>query len=155
MKTIAARILDQMKIAYELREYEVNENELDAVTVANKIKMPPEQVFKTLVARGSRGAVVMACIPASSELNLKALAQIIKDKKVDLVPVKEIQSLTNYIRGGVSPLGGKKAYPLYLDSSSINYDKISISAGKRGLQILLAPKDLQTATQAVFVNLVT
>lgn len=150
MKTIAARILDQMKITYELREYEVDEDELDASTVAKKINWPAHQVFKTLVARSSQGTVLMACIPATTELNLKILAQIIKDKRVDLVPVKEIQSLTGYIRGGVSPLGVKKRYPLYLDISAINYDKISISAGKRGLQILIAPKDLQTATQANF-----
>lgn len=153
MKTTAARILDQMKITYELREYEVNEDELDAITVANKINWPAEQVFKTLVARSSRGAVLMACVPATSELNLKILAQIVKDKRVDLVPVKEIQTLTGYIRGGVSPLGTKKTYPLYLDISALNYDKISISAGKRGLQILIAPKDLEIATQTTIIKI--
>ncbi|MBI4853503.1 MAG: Cys-tRNA(Pro) deacylase [Acidobacteria bacterium] len=153
MKTTAVRILDQMKITYELREYEVNEDELDAITVANKINWPAEQVFKTLVARSSRGAVLMACVPATSELNLKILAQIVKDKRVDLVPVKEIQTLTGYIRGGVSPLGTKKTYPLYLDISALNYDKISISAGKRGLQILIAPKDLEIATQTTIIKI--
>jgi len=155
MKTIAARILDQLKIVYELIEYEVNENELDARIVASKIGWPAEQVFKTLVARSSRGAVLMACIPATSELNLKTFAQIIGDKRVDLVPVKEIQLLTGYIRGGVSPLGTKKRYPLYLDSSALNYNKISISAGKRGLQLIIAPKDLQIATQAIITKIAT
>ncbi len=153
MKTIAARILDQMKIVYELKDYEVNEDELDARLVAKKIDWPAEQVFKTLVARSSHGTVLMACVPATSELNLKALAQILGDKRVDLIPVKEIQQLTGYIRGGVSPLGVKKRYPLYLDDSALNYNKISISAGKRGLQILIAPKDLQTATQAIVAKI--
>lgn len=155
MKTTAARILDQLKIAYELVEYEVDEQQLDAQTVANKIGWPAEKVFKTLVARTSRGTVVMACIPATGELNLKILAQLIGDKRVDLVPVKEIQALTGYIRGGVSPLGTKKRYTLYLDSSALNCDKISISAGRRGLQILLAPKDLQQVTQAIVSEIST
>ncbi|MFY9223446.1 MAG: Cys-tRNA(Pro) deacylase [Blastocatellia bacterium] len=153
MKTTAVRILDQLKIDYELREYQVNEDELDAQTVANKINWPAEKVFKTLVARSTRGSVVMACIPATCELNLKSLAQLIKDKKIELVPVKEIQSLTGYIRGGVSPLATKKSYPLYLDISAVNYDKISISAGRRGLQMLLAPKDLQNITKATLAKL--
>lgn len=153
MKTTAIRILDQLKIDYELREYQVNEDELDAQTVANKINWPAEKVFKTLVARSTRGSVVMACIPATCELNLKALAQLIKDKKVELVPVKEIQSLTGYIRGGVSPLATKKIYPLYLDISAIDHDKISISAGRRGLQMLVAPKDLQNITKATLAKL--
>ncbi|MBK7995580.1 MAG: Cys-tRNA(Pro) deacylase [Blastocatellia bacterium] len=153
MKTTAVRILDQLKIDYELREYQVNEDELDAQTVANKINWPAEKVFKTLVARSTRGSVVMACIPATCELNLKSLAQLIKDKKVELVPVKEIQSLTGYIRGGVSPLATKKSYPLYLDISAVSHDKISISAGRRGLQMLLAPKDLQNITKAILAKL--
>ncbi len=153
MKTTAVRILDQLKIDYELREYQVNEDELDAQTVANKINWPAEKVFKTLVARSTRGSVVMACIPATCELNLKSLAQLIGDKKVELIPVKEIQSLTGYIRGGVSPLATKKSYPLYLDISAVNYDKISISAGRRGLQMLLAPKDLQNITKATLAKL--
>ena len=153
MKTIAARMLDQQKIPYELRAYEYSEDELDAETVARKIEMAPEQVFKTLVARGNRGSIVMACVPASSELDLKALAKLTGDKKIDLVPVKEIQGLTGYIRGGVSPLGVKKRYPLYLDSTALNFDLISISAGQRGLQILLSPQDLQKITQAILAEI--
>jgi Cys-tRNA(Pro)/Cys-tRNA(Cys) deacylase len=153
MKTIAARILDQQKIKYELRAYEYSEDELDAETVARKIGMPSEQVFKTLVARGNRGSVVMACVPASMELDLKALARLTGDKKIDLVAVKEIQSLTGYIRGGVSPLGVKKRYPFYLDQSALNFDWISISAGQRGLQIVLAPEDLKKVTQAIIAEI--
>jgi Cys-tRNA(Pro)/Cys-tRNA(Cys) deacylase len=153
MKTVAARMLDQLKIAYELRAYEVSEDELDAETVARKIDLPPAQVFKTLVARGSRGNVALACLPATMELDLKALARLTGDKWIELVPVKEIQSLTGYIRGGVSPLGMKKHYPLYLDASALNFDRISISAGRRGLQILLPPDQLQKITQATLADL--
>ena len=155
MKTIAVRILDQLKIAYELREYQVNEDELDAETVARKIDWPPEKVFKTLVVRGSKGTIVMACVPAPKELDLKALAQLTQNKWVELVPVKEIQSLTGYIRGGVSPLGSKKPYPLFIDNTALSCDKISISAGRRGLQMLLAPQDLQQITQATLANICT
>jgi Cys-tRNA(Pro)/Cys-tRNA(Cys) deacylase len=148
-------MLDQQKIPYELCPYEYSEDELDAGTVARKIGMAPEEVFKTLVARGNRGSILMACVPASAELDLKALARLTGDKKIDLVPVKEIQALTGYIRGGVSPLGVKKRYPLYLDSSALKFDRISISAGQRGLQILLSPQDLQKITQAIMAEIST
>ncbi|HWI52445.1 MAG TPA: Cys-tRNA(Pro) deacylase [Symbiobacteriaceae bacterium] len=148
MKTIAARMLDQMKIAYELREYEWNEDELDAVTVARKVGLPPEQVFKTLVTQGDKTGVLVACIPGDNELDLKALAAVSGNKKVDMVPVKEIQGLTGYIRGGVSPLGMKKQYPFYLDETAEIIDVISISAGQRGLQMLLSGEDLIRATGA-------
>jgi len=148
MKTNAVRILDQMKISYELRAYEVNEDELDAISVANKVDMKPEATFKTLVARGDKSGVIMACIPGDSELDLKKIAQVTGNKRVELVAVKEIQSLTGYIRGGVSPLGSKKKYPLFLDQSALSHDRISISAGQRGLQVILQPHDLQRAAQA-------
>ncbi len=152
-KTIAARMLDQQKIAYELRAYEVNEDELDAVTVARKVNMPPEATFKTLVARGDKTGVVMACIPGNAELDLKKFASATGNKRVELVAVKEIQSLTGYIRGGVSPLGSKKKYPLYLDQSAFEHERISVSAGQRGLQMILAPQDLQQATAATPADL--
>lgn len=152
-KTIAARMLDQQKIAYELRAYEVNEDELDAVTVARKVNMPPEATFKTLVARGDKTGVVMACIPGNAELDLKKFASATGNKRVELVAVKEIQSLTGYIRGGVSPLGSKKKYPLYLDQSAFTHERISVSAGQRGLQMILAPQDLQQATAAAPADL--
>ncbi len=152
-KTIAARILDQMKITYELREYEWNEEELDAVTVARKVGLPPEQVFKTLVVRGDKTGVLVACIPGDGELDLKALAGASGNKKVEMVPVKEIQGLTGYIRGGVSPLGMKKSYPFYLDETAEIIDVISVSAGQRGLQMLLSGPDLIRATNGTLAAL--
>lgn len=148
MKTIAARILDQLKVAYELREYDWNEEELDAVTVARKVGLPPEQVFKTLVVRGDRTGVLVACIPGNAELDLKQLATVSGNKKVEMVPVKEIQGLTGYIRGGVSPLGMKKQYPFYLDETAEIIDLLAVSAGQRGLQMLLSGEDLIRATGA-------
>jgi Cys-tRNA(Pro)/Cys-tRNA(Cys) deacylase len=153
MKTIAARTLDQLKISYELRAYEVSENELDAVSVARKVDMPPEATFKTLVARGDKTGVMLACVPSDAELDLKKLAAATGDKKVEMVAVKEIQSLTGYIRGGVSPLGSKKKYPLYLDRSAIGHERISASAGRRGLQMILAPDDLRRAANAAIADL--
>ncbi|HKQ78045.1 MAG TPA: Cys-tRNA(Pro) deacylase [Blastocatellia bacterium] len=153
MKTIAARKLDQLKISYELRAYEFSEDELDAVAVARKVNMPPEVTFKTLLARGDKTGVIMACIPGDAELDLKKFAAVTGNKKVEMVAVKEIQSLTGYIRGGVSPLGSKKAYPLYLDRSALDHDRISVSAGQRGLQMILAPQDLLRATTATLTDL--
>jgi Cys-tRNA(Pro)/Cys-tRNA(Cys) deacylase len=153
LKTNAARILDQFKISYELRAYEVSEDELDAVSVARKVNMPPEATFKTLVARGDKTGVIMACVPADSELDLKKLASVTGNKRVELVSVKEIQSLTGYIRGGVSPLGSKKKYQLFMDQSALSQARISVSAGQRGLQIILSPHDLQRAAQATPADL--
>jgi Cys-tRNA(Pro)/Cys-tRNA(Cys) deacylase len=153
MKTIAARMLDQFKVFYELRAYEVNEDELDAVTVAGKVGMPPEATFKTLVARGDKTGVLMTCVPGDRELDLKKIAGVSGNKRVEMVAVKEIQSLTGYIRGGVSPLGSKKKYPLYLDQSALDHEQISVSAGQRGLQMVLSPRELQRVTQAVLADL--
>ncbi len=153
MKTIAARMLDQLKIGYELRAYQASEDELDAISVARKVNMPPEATFKTLVARGDRTGVIMACVPGNAELDLKKLASTTGNKKVELVAVREIQALTGYIRGGVSPLGSRKKYPLYLDQSALDHEKISVSAGQRGLQMILSPADLQHATQAELADL--
>jgi Cys-tRNA(Pro)/Cys-tRNA(Cys) deacylase len=149
VKTNAARILDREGIHYELREYEVDESDLSAPHVAGAIGMPPEQVFKTLVARGDRTGVVMAAIPANTELDLKALAAASGNKKVELVPVKEVLGLTGYIRGGVSPVGTKKLYPFYLDETADLWDVISVSAGMRGCQMLVAPDDLARVTGGV------
>jgi Cys-tRNA(Pro)/Cys-tRNA(Cys) deacylase len=154
-KTNAARILDAASIRYELREYEVDEDDLSAPRVAGKIGMPPEQVFKTLVARGDRNGVLMACIPANTELNLKALAATSGNKKVELVAVKEVLPLTGYIRGGVSPIGAKKPYPFYLDETAILFDAISVSAGVRGCQLVLAPDDLARITEATYGAIAT
>jgi Cys-tRNA(Pro)/Cys-tRNA(Cys) deacylase len=147
-KTNAARMLDAAGIHYELREYQVDENDLSAPHVAAAIGMPPEQVFKTLVARGDRTGVLMACIPANSELDLKAVAAASGNKKVELVAVKEVLGLTGYIRGGVSPVGTRKPYPFYLDETAGLWDIISVSAGVRGCQMLLAPDDLARVVDA-------
>lgn len=147
-KTNAARILDRNKIEYTLGEYEVDENDLSAPNVAKKIGMPLEQVFKTLVVRGNKQGILMACIPGGDELDLKALAQVSGNKKAEMVHLKEVNGLTGYIRGGVSPLGAKKDYPVYIDSSILDWDKIAVSAGVRGCQLMLAPQDLIKATKA-------
>ena len=152
-KTNAARLLDQLGIRYELREYEVDPDDLAAETVASKIGLPAEQVFKTLVARGDRNGICMTVIPANAELDLKALAAASGDRKIQLIPVKELQSLTGYIRGGVTALASKKDYPVYADETIELFDTISISAGVRGLQILLAPADYLKATNGKAASL--
>jgi Cys-tRNA(Pro)/Cys-tRNA(Cys) deacylase len=146
-KTNAARLLDQLAIRYELREYEVDPEDLAAETVAAKIGLPAEQVFKTLVARGDRNGVCLAVIPGDQELDLKALASAASEKKVQLVPVRELQDLTGYIRGGVTALAGKRDYPVFVDETIELFDVISISAGVRGLQILISPADYLRATK--------
>jgi len=147
-KTNAARILDRAGVCYELREYPVDEADLSAPHVAAAIGMPPERVFKTLVARGDRSGVLLACIPASADLDLKALAAASGNKKVELVAVKEVLGLTGYLRGGVSPVGTRKPYPVYLDETAYLWDVISVSAGVRGCQMLLAPDDLVRVVEA-------
>jgi len=152
-KTNAARLLDQLKIQYELREYEVDPDDLSAETVAAKVGLPAEQVFKTLLARGDRFGLCFAVIPANAELNLKALATNAGDRKIQLVPLKELLPLTGYIRGGVTALAGKKDYPVYIDETIELFDQISISAGIRGVQIILAPADYVRATNGKVVAL--
>ena len=141
MKTNATRILDNLGIAYQLREYAVDPDDLSAETVAKKIGLPAEQVFKTLVVRGDRGGVYLAVVPGNNEVDGKALARLTGDRKVDLVPLKEVQHLTGCIRGGVTALGAKRDYPVYADETIQLFDVVSISAGVRGTQILLAPGD--------------
>jgi Cys-tRNA(Pro)/Cys-tRNA(Cys) deacylase len=149
MKTNAARALDSLKVQYELREYEVDPEHLEAESVALKVGLPPEQVFKTLVARGDRNGVCFAVIPANTELNLKALASASGDRKIEMVSLKEVQPLTGYIRGGVTVLGAKKAYPVYADETIQLWDVISVSAGVRGTQVILKPDDYLRVTGAV------
>jgi Cys-tRNA(Pro)/Cys-tRNA(Cys) deacylase len=152
-KTNAARFLDQMGITYELCEYEVDPDDLAAEAVAAKIGLPPERLFKTLVAQGDRHGICMAVIPANTELDLKALAVASGNRKIHLVPVKELQKLTGYIRGGVTALAAKKTYPVYVDETIELFEVISISAGIRGTQILLAPADFIRATKATVAGL--
>ena len=152
-KTNAARILDNLDISYEIKEYPVDLNDLSAVNVAAKVGMPVKMVFKTLVARGDKNGVLMACIPGDGELDLKALAAASGNKKVEMVHLKEVLGLTGYVRGGCSPLGAKKEYPVYLDESAQEWDTIAISAGRRGEQILLSPPDLVRAVHAQVAKL--
>lgn len=153
-KTNAARILDSLKISYRLVEYEVDENDLSAVHVAATAGMDVKMVFKTLVCRGDKNGVLMACVPGDGELDLKALASVSGNKRVEMVALKEVLGLTGYIRGGCSPLGAKKNYPVFLDESCKGFPEIAISAGKRGEQILLAPADLELAVKATVAKLI-
>ncbi len=148
MKTNAVRILDTLGIAYELRNYPVDLEDLAAESVAAKVGLPPEQVFKTLVARGDKTGVLLAVIPGTMHLDLKALAQVSGNRKVETVALKEVQPLTGYLRGGVTAIACKKDYPVYVDEWVELFDVISVSAGLRGVQILLKPVDYLRATQA-------
>ena len=148
MKTNATRILDSLGIAYQLREYAVDPDDLSAETVAAKIGLPAEQVFKTLVVRGDRGGVYLAVVAGNNEVDGKVLARLTGDRKVELVPLKEVQQLTGYIRGGVTALGTKRDYPVYADETIELFDMISVSAGIRGTQVLLAPGDFLRAVNA-------
>ena len=141
MKTNAVRILDNLSISYELRSYEVDPDDLAAERAAEKIGLPAGMVFKTLVARGDRAGVCLAVLPGNAHLDLKALARLTGDRKIDTVALKEVQPLTGYIRGGVTALACKKNYPVYVDETIELFDQISVSAGVRGTLILLAPSD--------------
>ena len=148
MKTNGARFLESLGIPFELLEYEVDPEDLSAITVAKKIGMPPEQVFKTLLTTGGHGEYVFAVIPGDAELDFKKLARAAGLRKAEMAPLKDVQPLTGYIRGGVTIFGARKAYPVYVDETVELFDVISISAGVRGLQILLTPADYLKATKA-------
>jgi len=148
MKTNAARILDRLGIAYELREYGVDPDDLAAERIARDIALPLNQVFKTLVARGDRRGVLLAVLPGDKELDLKALARLSGDRHVEMVPLKEVQPLTGYIRGGVTALACKKDYPVFVDEHIRTQERIAVSAGVRGTQMLLSPADYLRATNA-------
>ncbi|MEN6406393.1 MAG: Cys-tRNA(Pro) deacylase [Thermoguttaceae bacterium] len=149
MKTNAMRKLDALGISYDIREYEVDPDQLDAERVADGIGLPPEQVFKTLVARGDRHGVLMAVVAADAEIDLKALARLSDNRSVELVALKQVQPLTGYLRGGVTALAAKRDYPVYVDEHMRKFDVIAVSAGVRGRQMLLAPDDYLRAAQAV------
>lgn len=150
-KTNAVRLLDVMGLAYELRSYEVDPDDLSAETVAVKVGLPLEQVFKTLVVRGDRSGLCFAVVPGDCQLDLKALAKVTGDRKIDPVTLKEVQPLTGYIRGGVTVLGAKKAFPVYIDETLELFDVVSISAGQRGLQVFIDPVDYIKATTGKLV----
>ncbi len=141
MKTNAARFLDSLGIAYELRDYEVDPQDLSAERVASKIGLPPEQVFKTLVVRGDRSGICMAVVPGNAEVDAKALARFSGDRKVEMAPLKDVQPLTGQLRGGVTAIAQTRGYPVYVDETIELFDIVSVSAGVRGTQILLSPTD--------------
>jgi Cys-tRNA(Pro)/Cys-tRNA(Cys) deacylase len=164
MKTNGARFLESLGIAFELREYEVDPEDLSAITVAKKIGMPAEQVFKTLLTTNGAGEFVFAVIPGDAELDFKKLARAISGAPIDrsssmgksaswrraeMAPLKDVQPLTGYIRGGVTIFGAKKGYPVFVDETAILFDRISVSAGTRGTQLILAPDDYLRAAEAI------
>jgi Cys-tRNA(Pro)/Cys-tRNA(Cys) deacylase len=149
MKTNGARFLESLGIPFELREYEVDPNDLSAITVAKKIGMPAEQVFKTLLTTGGASVYVFAVIPGDAELDLKKLARAAGLRKAEMAALKDVQPLTGYIRGGVTVFGAKKAYPVFVDESALLIDRISVSAGTRGAQLILSPADYVRAAAAI------
>ncbi|RKQ30513.1 Cys-tRNA(Pro) deacylase [Oceanobacillus halophilus] len=155
IKTNAIRLLDKEKIRYNIHEYEWNEDHLDAKSAAANVGKPLNKIFKTLVSVGDKTGVIVSCIPSSSELNLKALAKVSGNKKVEMLPMKELEKTTGYIRGGCSPLGMKKQYKTYLSSKAETMESIVVSAGKRGLQVELDPADLKQITDAAFAEIIT
>ena len=152
-KTNAARILDKLGIDYEITEYEVDESDLSAVHVAEATGMPMEMIYKTLVVRGDKTGIIMAVIQGDMELDLKALAAASGNKRTEMVHLKEVFALTGYIRGGCSPLGAKKPYPVYIDKRATGQEKIAVSAGIRGAQLILSPADLMQAAKATTANI--
>ena len=155
MKTNGARFLESLNIPFELREYEVDLEDLSAITVAKKIGMPAEQVFKTLLVMGGSGEYRFAVIPGDAELDFKKLARAAGLRKAEMAPLKEVQPLTGYVRGGVTALACKKDYPVYIDETAVLFDRISVSAGARGTQLILSPEDYLKAAQALDVEVQT
>ena len=152
-KTNAARLLDSLNITYELRAYQVDPGDLTAISVARKIGLPPEQVFKTLLTHTNTGDHLFAIIPGDAELDLKKLAHAAGAKKAELASLKEVEPLTGYIRGGVTVMGAKKPFPAYADETIELFDVISVSAGLRGLQLILDPADYLRAAEATVADL--
>ena len=147
MKTNAARLLDKLAIPYQLKTYEVDPEDLSAETVARKIGFPLEQVFKTLLLRGDRTGYLFAVVPGNAEADEKSIARLTGDRRVQMVPLKDVQPLTGYIRGGVTALAAAKPFPVYVEETAELFDVISVSAGMRGMQILIHPADYLRAAQ--------
>jgi len=152
-KTNCCRILDSLDIPYQLLTYEWSEDSLDAISVADKLHLPHEQVFKTLILRGDVIPIFVIIVPGNAEVSLKKVAKATGNTSCSLLPLSELFALTGYLRGGCSPIGMKKHYPTYLEETSFLFDTISISPGQRGMQILISPKDILTAANAVISNL--
>lgn len=152
-KTNVMRLLESAGIAYRTAEYEYDENNLSGLHAAEQIGIPAEQVFKTLVTRGDKTGILVFCIPVDMELDLKKAAAVSKNKKVEMTHMKELLSLTGYIRGGCSPIGMKKKYPTFLDETCILFNEIAVSAGIRGEQVILSPEDLIRFTEATEADL--
>ena len=152
-KTNAVRLVNQAGFSCKEAFYEYDEKDLSGNHAAKAIGLPPEQVFKTLVTRGSKTGIHVFCIPVCMELDLKKAAKVAGDKSIEMVAVKELLSLTGYIRGGCSPVGIKKAYPTYFDETCLLWDEIAVSAGERGHQMIMAPQDLIALTKARIVDI--
>lgn len=153
-KTNAIRIIEANNISHETVTYEVDKNDLSGITVANKIGIDSERVFKTLVANGDKNGINIFCIPVIAELNLKKAASASDNKKIEMIKVKDLFSITGYIRGGCSPIGMKKNFPTYIEETIQLFDKIFVSAGIKGMQISISPHDLQKITNASFTDLI-
>ena len=153
-KTNAVRLVEQAKIPCRESFYEFDEKDLSGLHAAQAIGMPPEQVFKTLVAKGEKTGIHVFCIPVCCELDLKKAAKAAGDKNIEMVPVKDLLALTGYIRGGCSPVGMKKKYPTYLDETCILWEEIAVSAGARGHQIILNPEQLAALVDAKLLDLI-
>lgn len=153
IKTNAMRMLDKAKISYQPKEYIVDENDLSGTHIAEQIGLPFEQVFKTLVAKGDKTGPVVFCIPVHKEINLKKAASATKNKKLEMVHVKDLLGLTGYVRGGCSPIGMKKKLPTYICNTALNFESITVSAGIKGCQLWLSPKDLVEYTDATLCEI--
>lgn len=152
-KTNAVRMLEAAGIKFRTAEYKVDENDLSGMHVAEQLGQPPEQVFKTLVLKGEKTGYLVCCIPVNAELDLKKAAKAAKDKKVEMLHMKDLLSVTGYIRGGCSPVGMKKKFPTFIDETAILLDEIAVSAGIRGAQIIVEPNALCEYVEAEFVDL--
>lgn len=154
VKTNVMRLLDAAGIPYEGREYPVDENDLSGSHAADLLGVDHDSVYKTLVLRGEKTGFLVCCIPVDEELDLKKAAKAAHDKKVEMIAVKELLPLTGYIRGGCSPIGMKKRFPTFFEETAVLYDRIAVSAGQRGVQILIGPKDLRDYVGGAFVPLI-
>ena len=152
-KTNAMRMLDKAKINYEAITYTVDENDLSGTHIARQVGLEFERVFKTLVAKGDKTGPVVFCIPVDKEVDLKKAAKVTGNKKIEMIHVKDLLNLTGYIRGGCSPIGMKKKFPTFINETAKNFDKITVSAGVRGCQLLIGTDDLQKVTDSAFCDL--